>query len=134
MVQSAMVMENLVDEGQRFIDRLKEDGFVVHEAFWVYDAEAEEWRLYLMTDPSDKGGASLYKAAERSLIAAQPRGFDMNSVAITYPTDPRAAAVRKFNAEHPSRIATNVRGQSVGGIYFDRAYIYPTQGPTTPTP
>ena len=133
MVPSALV-KDLVDEGGRFLGQLKQDGFVVHEAFWVYDPEIDEWRLYLMTNPSDRGGASLYKTARQSLHKAQPQSFDVDSVVISYPTDPRAAAVQRFQARRPAGVATNVRGQSIEGIYFDRAFIYPHASGGTPAP
>src|SRR5262249_27226223 len=101
MAQGALVTE-LVDEGKRFIDQLKRDGFVVHEAFWLYDGTADRWRLYIAADEHPGGAVAAYKDAARSLSKTQPRWMDMNSVTLAYPSDPRTAAVREFQARYPA--------------------------------
>jgi hypothetical protein len=124
MDQDALVTEQIQD-GKRLTGQLRQDGFDVEGAFWLYDGEAGRWRLYIVTNETSKGTAAAYKTVQRTIYKLQPIWLDPFEVTLTDPTDSRVAAIRDFHAKHPTTLATNVRRQYLGGVYFDNAYIYP---------
>ena len=50
------LVENRIDEGQRFIDQLVVSGLDVTAAAWVKPTEDGDWRLYVVSKVVDERG------------------------------------------------------------------------------
>src|SRR4051794_38263401 len=50
------LVENKIDDGQRIIDRLEEEGVVVRAAAWLKRVDLDRWSLYIATPLVDEKG------------------------------------------------------------------------------
>jgi hypothetical protein len=132
MAQASLV-EMQVKEGQTLIDRLTHEGIGVTAAAWVKESESGDWYFYLVTPLVGEGGAT--KAAYRRVNAViremEKEGFGMDPFEkkLLGPHDPIARDILAHRSG-PARIPMRFRGNHLGDLAVDEAYIYPP--PPTP--
>ncbi len=56
-MDTVTLVETQIDDGQRLLDRLAEEGIFVRAACWVKPAEEDRWSLYIATPLVDEKGA-----------------------------------------------------------------------------
>src|SRR4051812_6768895 len=94
------LVEMLVEDGKRLIDRLVEEGVGVTAACWLANVEEGKWFLYLATPLVDDDGATreAYRRVH-SVLRGIPRPFwiDPFDVKVVSPKDPIALAVQELH-------------------------------------
>jgi hypothetical protein len=127
MGQGSLV-EMLIDDGKRLIDRLSEEGVAVTAACWLKEAEDSQWFLYLATPLVSEEGAT--KAAYRrvnTVIRQMPQPFWIDSLEIKLvgAGSPLARAVQDLHSRYPGPSPIPYRGSQLGDINIEAASIYP---------
>ena len=93
MAQATLV-EMQINEGQRLIDRLAQEGIAVTAAAWVKESESGDWYLYLATPLVGEDGATrpAYRRVNTVIREMKKEGFWMDPVEIKVigPHDPIA--------------------------------------------
>lgn len=125
MDQSTLVGEQIA-AGEQLVRKLRESGFAVRIAYWAFEEESGQWTLYLVTEEAERGAEAfhLVNDAARQLNSLWIRPFD---VTLLRPTERPARAIQSLLETYPARLATRVRGQLIGDVYFENAFIYPPE-------
>jgi hypothetical protein len=133
MAQATLV-EMQVNEGQRLIDRLAQEGVAVTAAAWAKESESGDWYLYLATPLVGEEGATrpAYLQVNRVIREMQKEGFEMDPFAkkVIGPHDPIARDMVLNRGGRPGGHPSLFRGSRLGELDVEEAYIYPP--PPTP--
>jgi hypothetical protein len=114
-----------IDDVSKLVDQLRRDGFDVKAAFWSYRSEADQWYLHLASDAVDqKGLFEAYMALGRAMRQLPDLSIGPFEVKLVPPDDPVAKAVIDFLAKRPARTPARIRGENLGGIHIEYAYLY----------
>jgi hypothetical protein len=121
-----------IDAGERLIG-----GFAhytpVQAAFWVKEAESNQWFLYIAGDQIDDSNFDLaYSEVLRLLLGAPERWLDPFQVKVIGVNHPVAQAVMEIQQKYPRNLATRYYGRQLGGLSVEEVYIYPL--PSTAQP
>jgi hypothetical protein len=134
MAQETLVNEQ-IEDGRLFLDRLAREGIDVTAAGWVKESLRGRWYLYLAT-PLAKGGATR-NAYGRILPVIrqmpQPFGIDVFEVKAVDPSVPLAEALVTLRASHPRRPIHRFDGKHFGHVGVEEMYVYATPALTTVT-
>jgi hypothetical protein len=124
-MDTVTLVDNKIDDGQRLLDRLGEEGFVVRAACGVKSVEDDRWMLYIATPVRDeKGPLEAYRPvvdALRSLGDAWLTGSDVTVVGEKHPI---VRDVLEILRRSRGSIRMRYGGESFGGIPAEEVYIY----------
>ena len=131
MAENTVVKEQLtepmIEAGELLVRKLDEMGVPVSSAFWLFDAEVNEWRLFLASPEVDaKGPLHVY-----GMIHEATRQLDPDSAEVLF----LAVGLLSANAELPRLMRGAIRAGSgisrirfrknvMGGRLIDDALIY----------
>ena len=128
MAQATLVEMNIQD-GQRLIDRLIQDGVTVSGAAWVKESESGDWYLYLVTPlvGADGGKKSAYHRVNEVIRQMQQEGIltEVPEKKVVGPHDPIAKDMLAHRGGRPTRIPTRFEGARLGELAVDEAFLYP---------
>lgn len=120
------LVENQIDDGQRLLDRLYEEGFAVRAACWAKPAEEDSWSFYISSPVVDETGVT---AAYRQVFRV------LRSLGGVWVTDSDIKLVGDKHAvthdlldmlrRYPGRMPTRSRRPLLGGVPVDEVYVYP---------
>jgi hypothetical protein len=123
----ATLVESQIEDGEKLIHRLIEDGFPVTVAAWIKESESGSWYLYIASPVVDQdvrfGGYRRLHALMRQM--PQPFWLDLFAVKLLETTDSLTEALltarQRYPVERPVRL-----GEALLGVRsIDGAYIYP---------
>lgn len=124
-MDQATLVDREINDVTRLVDELRRDAFDVKAVFWLYRSEADQWYLHIASDAVDqKGITEAYMAVGgvmRRLPDFQIGPFQVKLVA---PDDPVAKAIIGFLSGPHGRLPRRIRGERLGGIIIDDAYVY----------
>jgi len=124
-----------IEEGQRLIDRLAREDIAVTAACWAKESESRQWFLYLATPLVGEDGAtrSAYRRVNMVIREMQKEGFaiDPFEIKLIGPHDPMARDMLTEGGSRLARTPTRFRGNRLGELTVEEAYIY---APPVPTP
>lgn len=125
-MDTVALLENPIDDGQRLLDRLGEEGFVVRAACWVKPFQEDRWTLYIATPGVDeKGTLEAYRQlipVLRSLGTDWITSSDVTLVGEKHPIVQDALDIlRRFPHKTPIRSPRSLRG----GVSVEEVYVYP---------
>lgn len=123
---TATLVGEEIAAGHNVVAALDAAGFPARAAFWLYDSDADVWKLWIATP---QAGDDLQKAFLKvgrilSTITDRPV-LDLSRIKLVTPDDPMVRALRSvINVKGLSgvRFKSNV----VNGIYIADALIYRT--------
>jgi hypothetical protein len=125
-----------IDDGQRLLDRLAEEGVPVVAAFWAKESESGQWFLYIATPLV--GAEGVTRPAYRRVNAvirrmSAPFWIDPLEVKLVAPTDPAAQDVLAAHRHAPGPLVSPIRwgGTRLGGVSVEGAYFYPLPAGTS---
>ncbi|HTU91732.1 MAG TPA: hypothetical protein VMF69_16735 [Gemmataceae bacterium] len=121
------LVDNQIDEGQRLLDLLGEEGVAVRAACWVKPIDKDRWMLYIATPIwEEKGPLEAYRQlthAHRSLENAWLTGSDVTLVGEKHPLVKDALEILK---RFPHWTKVKPPRPLFGGIPVeDEVYVYP---------
>jgi hypothetical protein len=128
MVKNSLVEADVL-AGKRLVTALSvppySSVFKLQAAFWLYDHESQEWRLFLATPLVDEfGSLSAYTNLQQPLRSIQPTDLSLENISVSSPRKPLVKAIKRG-----SRIANGTEGirltrNTIDGIYIEDAYVY----------
>jgi hypothetical protein len=128
-MDQATLVEMQLDNGQRLIDRLREKDTPVRGASWVRESDGGQWYLYLATPLVGDDGAVRPAYRKVNDVVQQLRrqgvGIDPLEIKLVAPTDLIAQAIAAVRFRYPAERPIWLRGQRLGELEIEEAYIYP---------
>ena len=122
---TAELVTDFIDAGRKLTSALDAAGIEVRSAFWLYDAEARDWRLTLaMPLVEERGVASTYDEIVKVLRTTPIPGLFMRQIAVVRPSDELVVALRKAIQTGPTLASVRLTNSAVDNILIDDAYIY----------
>jgi hypothetical protein len=140
-----MLVTGDLENGRKLIDRLIANGFGVHFALWVNEADARQWFLYLASPVVDeKGPGAAYRMVLPVVDSMPESGIDPFSIKLVGLNDSVTTAAREairpripngpFAVQNPKPYPgiTRFGGTMLAGMDVDGVYIYPPFVPLAP--
>jgi hypothetical protein len=125
-MDTVALVEQQIDEGQRLIDRLVEEGIVIRAACWVKPYEKDRWLLYIVTPLRDEKGPEAYGEVLRvfrSLGAVWMDSADIRLVGESHPlAHELSGRLKRYTGQVPPQFP-GIQLDVVGTA--EDAYIYP---------
>jgi hypothetical protein len=125
------LVESQIDDGQRLIEALVKDGIEVTGAAWVKESESGDSFLYLVTPlvGDDKPKRPIYGRINQVINRLRADGFwfdwlDVKVIGLDTAIGQALIAARDRFAQ---RLPTHFRGNQLGDLAIDEAYIYPAK-------
>jgi hypothetical protein len=132
-VDTDTLVENLIDDGQKLLERLPQQGFQVTAAFWIRPAEDDAWRFYIASPVVEKEGLTQAYRRLHTLIRQLPQPFwiDPLEVKLIGETNPIAQGVLGIHRRAGAAQVSPIRwgGKKLGNLSIEGAYLYPLPTP-----
>jgi hypothetical protein len=133
-MDTATLVENLLDDGQKLVAELPRRGFEVAAAFWIQPSENGKWYFYMVSPMVDAEGIINAYRRLQPLVRAMPQPFsiDVLKIRLIGPSDPIAQDVLASLARMPGAGVGPIRwsGTWLGNVSIDGAYLYPVPAAT----
>ncbi len=127
MDQATLVNEQIQD-GRRFLERLGAEGVPVTAAAWVKKSEGGPWFFYMVTPlvTEEAGKAPAFRRVG-PLIYQMPQPFwvDPLEIAVVAPDSAVGKAIRDVAGRRPGPVPTPYGSVRLGNLSIDGAYVYP---------
>ena len=137
----AMFVDQLLAEGRRFLDTLKDPGIVkigrrqstfggashfrIKAAFWWYFSKSDEWRLVVATPLVDEmGPLATYKDIQITLSWHRELRLSLQSISVVSAKDDRVRAFNKAMKISPDPDGVRFTRSALNGTYIEDAYVY----------
>jgi hypothetical protein len=128
-VDTELLVDSRIDDGQRLIDQLVRDGLEIKAAFWVKTKEEGLWHLYIASPSVDqeKPGEA-YGRAYASLSELPDTTISLSDIKLINGTNPLAKAAVAVRERQPGKGLISVTGKRLGDQSIEEAYVYPPPG------
>jgi hypothetical protein len=126
-MDQATLVEGQLQDGEKLLARLAQEGFPVTAACWVHEGESGQWFLYIASPVVDvEGSMKAYRRA-LPLVLQMPQPFVIHplEVKIIGTADALAKDVAAARDRCPGKSPGWFRGDRLGNVSIDGAYIYP---------
>jgi hypothetical protein len=124
------LVETLVEDGQRLVGRLRDEGVGVTAAFWAREDENGPWVLYLATALVGEDGATreAYGRVQQAYRQMpQPFWIQPLQIKVVGPSDPVTKDVLELQRRYPGKRPIRLGETHLGGLSFEEVYIYPSE-------
>ncbi len=132
-MDSDALVESRIDDWQKFVEFLVQEGFEVTASVWFKATLDERWYHYLISPAVDSGGLTNAYRKLHPVIWSVPRPIwlDPLKVRLLGPSDPIAQDAISALSRPGVRFAAPTRwhGGQLGNTSIEEAYIFPV--PTT---
>ncbi len=123
------LVDNLIDDGRRLIDRLGQENIPLIMACWVKPVEEDRWSLYLGTSLLDqKGAARAYREVYRVLRTLRNPWVTDSDIRLVGEGDPITKEVLDITKRYPVRLPSRSRRPQLGNLAVEETYVYPVTG------
>ena len=121
----ATLNESDLKFGQQVTEQLKAHGVSFDGVFWLYDEDADDWRLVIATSLVDQVGWKETYLRLAQIVSTVPRS-DLQVMGITAMSlqTPLFAALRKAFATAAHVEGTRLQHTTVNGVLVPAAYLY----------
>ncbi len=125
-MDTAVLVDNRIDDGRKLVSQLLSDGFEVTAAFWVRTREERLWFFYIAS-PSvspEKIGDS-YRVVYESMRKIPGSGVSLSEIKLVRPENPIARDVIAMRDRSPGRMPIHYSGVALGDLAIEDIYVYP---------
>jgi len=128
MVKNSLVEADLL-AGKRLVTALSvppyNSIFKLQAAFWLYDQESQEWRLYLATPLVEEfGSLAAYTNLQQPLRSIQPTDLSLENISVSSPRKPLVKAIKRASRIPNGSEGIRLTRNTISGMYIDDAYVY----------
>jgi hypothetical protein len=121
------LVNELVDDGGRLIQRLDEEGIPTIVACWVKPIEEDRWSLFIATPLVDeRGAAQAYREVYRVLRSLGTSRLTDSDINLVGPNDPIARDALDIRGRFGGRLPTRSSRPQFGNLAVEETYIYPS--------
>lgn len=112
------LVEDAIKAGAEFVKLLDRIGVPVSGAFWLYQPDADRWRLVIVTDEAREGARSLY-------LKAIEAGAEIDLADVDF-QPPESAVFRALGGliRVDGLSQVRMRQNSFNGVYVEDALVY----------
>lgn len=113
-------------DGLKFIQALDKKSFNYRAAFWLYQSEIDDWRLYIVTPLVDEvGQKESYGRIHAILYNIDPLlDLSLSYITVVNPDAPIYKVLHKVYHVEPGQPPVYVRRSMFEGIVIEEALIY----------
>jgi hypothetical protein len=132
MDQKVLVNE-LIEDGEKLLRRLAEEGVSVTAAGWVKEVEDDQWYLYIATPLVDDDGGGIKTAYDRVNTTRRKMpeelALELAGFKLVGPGEPIARTVlRAWRGERGgNRMYFGEGGRRIDGVFVEEVYLYPPE-------
>jgi len=129
-MDTEILVENRIVDGQKLIRELSRSGFDVSVAFWVRLSESDVWILYIgsRSISPDKPGEE-YTILYSCLNHVPDVSIGLSEIYVIPFSDPIARAAIAIRDRNRKRIPARYEGKRLGNLDIEEAWIYPERFP-----
>lgn len=121
----ATLNETDLDFGKQVTAQLKQNGFPFDGAFWLYDDEADDWRLVIVTELVDQIGRQQTYLRLGSIISSVQRSpLQVLNVTVMSPQTATFVALKKRFESSKAVEGIRLQHDVVNGVSIPAAYLY----------
>ncbi|MCL6574305.1 MAG: hypothetical protein K6T88_21945 [Bacillus sp. (in: Bacteria)] len=127
------LVESDISDGENLIKGLYEAHINVHTAFWLYDSEADRWRLMIASkDAEFASPKKAYMQINDILEIMESKGvtvgFSLENISVISPNDTLINFLDKEIQTGPEGInGLRISRSRIGNSYIEDAYLYRIQ-------
>jgi hypothetical protein len=127
-----LLVDERIDDGRSLLAGLVEDGFDVTVAFWAKTSEEGRWFLYVgSTTLRTMSVGDAYRALYGALRRIPSTWITLSDLKIVDADNPVARAAIEVRDRLSARLPTRYKGERLGNLAIEEAYIYPRTGVMT---
>lgn len=115
---------DMIEAGEALTRQLDSDGWPVTAAFWLFDAEASDWRLMFASPKAADGPQAAYSAVAKALAALQQSLQSLGHITVVEPDHPIVRALASIVPAGRSVEGRRLSRHAFQGRYIDDAYLY----------
>jgi hypothetical protein len=129
-VDKTNLVESDFRDGEILIKELDQSHINVYAAFWLYDSDADRWRLMISSKDSDFASPKkAYIQINDVLESMKSRGitvnFSLENITVVSPIDPLITGLKKaVNTVPEDSSGFRFSRSRIGDSYIEDAYIY----------
>lgn len=127
-----MLVVHLIDDGRKLIEQLLQKGEDITAAGWIKTSEDDSmWFLYLAMPGIDKEDPRIAYRRIGEVMRQIPQPFllDLMDVKVIDSKNRLAVAAMDYQRRHGAKNVLPYRGDHLGGVSIEGAYIYPPLAP-----
>jgi hypothetical protein len=130
-MDTVTLVDEQISDGERLLDRLRQEGIAVRAAGWVKPADEERWSLLVATPLVDeKGPIGAYREVYRVLRSLEDVRVKDYEVKLVGEGQRAAKDLLEAQPRYPAGLQRS-RLTSVGGVPVEEVYVYPSAQSTT---
>jgi hypothetical protein len=130
-MDTGTLVRELREDGQKLVDRMRQNGFEVTTAFWLKPSQDDRWRFYVVSPLVEQEGPSKAYANLHPLIYQMPQPFSIDplEVKLIGPTDPLAQDILAAQSRIPGPRFADIHW--AGNMSIEDAYLYALPSPVS---
>ncbi len=133
-MDTVTLVDGQIDDGQRLLDRLREEGVDVRAAGWLKPVETDRWSLYIATPVVDeRGSTEAYRQVLGALRSLGSDWIDSSDVWLVGTKHPAARDLLDIRQRSPDWVPARSRHPLLGGTSAEEVYVYPSAKPVEVT-
>lgn len=127
------LVERDFHEGELLIRELEKAHINVHSAFWLYDSEADRWRLIIASKMADfaspkKAYMHIRNTLKKLEKAGRPLSLSLEYISVISPNHPIIKILGTvIKTGHDEIVGIRFSRNRIGDSYIEDAYIYRVQ-------
>lgn len=125
-MDSAILVNQKIEEGANLIRALDSEHYPVSAAFWFLDPDDKKWKLVIASPNYDTDGPrSVYLVIQRHVSAVSEDGLALTDIAATSPNNKLIKLLRVALGTPPNAISGIwLRGNTINNTYIEAVYVY----------
>ncbi len=120
------LVDRRINDGQKLILQLSQDGFDFMAVFWLRPVDDNWWHLYIASKlVDDQGPAVAYRKVQVSLQKLPGTSISLSDVKLIEATDSLTHDILKIRKRYTGATPIRFGGAQLGGMLIEEALIYP---------
>ena len=119
-----LLVEPMIEDGERLLRDLDETGFPITAAFWLYNPEPELWRLAIATPIVKEFGPREAYSRIQEVLSRTTHATKLWDISALSPTNEVLRSIKKQIKPGPAAEGARAYHLTEGLRYFNEAYIY----------
>jgi hypothetical protein len=125
-MDTELLVDDRITEGQMLVEQLIKDNFDVGVAFWVKTTDDGAWQLYLASsEVGESKPSEAYRRLYYSLNSLSLMSISNLDVRLVNDSSPIAQAAIEFRDRLPTKGPSRYYGKNLGPLSVKEVYIYP---------
>jgi hypothetical protein len=119
------LVEDKIEDGQGFLDRLEDAGILIKSAGWIKPNDEDRWSLYVATPLLDHNGIiAAYRQVNEVLRSFHNHELNSLDIKLVGEKHPIARDLSRLNERRTGRSSNLPGAMKIGDLYVDDVYVY----------